>query len=108
MKPSDTAMTKTAAAIPKTGCFSPSTSPPLIRNRLVCAGDDTTARQGCFASGTPKANGPRITYTAAHCQRYKEELLLVVSAASGKDPAVGHGDLCLAQSIRIGRFGADT
>src|SRR5262249_3521869 len=40
-------------------------------------------------------------------QRFEEGLLVVVSSASGEDSAIGHGDLCLSNSVGLGLLGAN-
>jgi len=62
-------------------------------------GDNTTGLKNTKAA----AFGLRGLFS----QRFEEGLLVVVSSASGEDPAIGHGDLCLSNSVGLGLFGAN-
>src|SRR5439155_4903999 len=105
MKPSDTVITRIAAAIPKTGCFSPNTFPPSFRF-LFCAGI-IPQRDGEVRGARKKQMGRRSRDPRPVFQRFREELLLVVAAASGENSAVRHGDLGLADPIRFRLLGTN-
>ena len=70
---------------------------------LLGRGDNTTAKRASVGGKNKEAadmpSGPL-------CQRFEEDLLVVISRALGKDSAIGHGDLGLSDSVGFRLLGA--
>src|SRR5215470_11318826 len=103
MKPSDTAITRIAAAIPRTGCLNLNTRPPLWLDQAFCAG---MIPQRIICQGGRLQQEGRGGCVPRPCSAIQKRKLLI-ARTSGKNFAIRHRDLCLTNSIRVRLLGTD-